>query len=233
MAPSWQSYRTLRDSRLHVAWSDFTRLWQSFTSIYSVENHRASSSKDTEVVPQDKLISVQPKGTWGVQLQAIAESDASELEKNKQTAQLCWCIFSTVRFGQKDVIEDAPWENEDAKVWRDADKCPSICVRKKVPSELRAAVCSGQGRHPYSKVILGTQIRDRQGERVRAPIELSLHRFACWLANGNPDARLKLATHLCGHKLCLRLGCLRWGDHKTNADDLAELMGGLSVSRRR
>ena len=51
---------------------------------------------------------------------------------------------------------------------------------------------------------------------------LSLHRFACWLAWGNPPSGAKdNARHTCQSR-CFRPACLRWGTAKDNKQDRME-----------
>lgn len=184
---------------------------------------------------RDCLLKVYAVGAWGQNLRDIAlHPDLSDLAKNRQTAELCWVILSTVRFGPpKDPL---PWSREDAELWQDAQACPACCSKSKVPSVTSGGLCLGRGKQPYPRVILAKQVWQRNSKgSYQVPICLSLHRFACWLAEGNPSADVCLATHLCGKKQCLRLACLRWGNHKTNQEDveeLAEALGKLRVKGR-
>ena len=99
--------------------------------------------------------------------------------------------------------------------WRDS-KCPLLPLRKSIYG---AYPCkNGQD---YTKVKLGT-VNGRL-------IQLRLHRIVAFLACGHPHpkealggCKTVLATHGCGIKGCLRLGCLTWGTHRSNAVDAYE-----------
>ena len=239
MAASWQSFRILKSSQYNIAWPDLISLWQHYVIVYDddkiVREVKLAKSKAKEH-NEDVLMRVTPIGDWGRWLSSIAHKPITDLQKNREVAQLCWCIYSTVRFGPDEAKGDAPWEVESAKVWRDEVPCPAVAFKRKVPSS-SGSLMPSQGRDPYPRVILGKQHwMKASGEKYSKPFGLRLHRFACWLAEGNPSPELSLATHHCGNKKCLRLSCLKWGNHKTNnedADRLAAELGALSIGRQR
>ena len=238
MAYSWQSFRVLKSPQYNIAFQDFTSLWQHCVIVYDdekvVRNEKSAKSKAKDQ-KTDVLMRVQAIGSWGKQLMQIAHKTISDLEKNREVAQLCWCSYCTARFGQAEAGGEHPWENESAKVWKDEVPCPAAASKMKVPAS-SGGIILGHGKDPYPKVILGKQHWvTPSGEKYSKPFSLRLHRYACWLAGGNPSAELSLATHHCGHKQCLRLGCLKWGNHKTNHDDaqrLAEQLGKLTLGRK-
>lgn len=57
------------------------------------------------------------------------------------------------------------------------------------------------------------------GKQAASPVTTALHRFACFLACGDPTQECKLATHRCGNKRCLRPACLVWGSWQSNRKD--------------
>lgn len=164
-------------------------------------------------------------------MECIAEGKCTSLEKNREVASLCWTIFCTVRFGVEQ--SDMSWEDEGAKVWQDQSACPAVINKKLVPKEHKGGVALGGKANKYPHVVLGKQHWVRpSGEKFCRPVSLMLHRFACWLARGNPTAITNLACHKCGVTTCLRLGCLRWGNHASNkkdADELAAQLGKLKI----
>lgn len=225
MAPQWGGYRILKSDKVNIGWTDLKQLWQAFVIVYG------DLADDDDV-----LLRVKPVGQWGMQLKHIALSaELSDLERNRQVAELCYRVFSMVRFGVGEGDGDAPWVNEDAKVWRDEVPCPAKLLKHRLPDNLRQGVSKGSKQQPYPGVILGKQHWERKGEKFSKPIKLSLHRFACWLAEGNPSPEVGYATHMCGRACCLRLGCLRWGNARSNERDvreLAEQLGGMGLSKR-
>ena len=222
MAPSWATYNLLKDTSLLIEWQDFQSLWESFI----IEAAVKTTIKGDEVI-QDKLLKVYPVGPWGHQLKAIALGHSDELVKNRQVAELCWKVFSIVRYGNASAAGEAPWADENAKVWQDDCSCPAKCNKSRVPKQLAGAVSIGKGKHSYPGVIFAKQKWERLGVQYDQPVKLSLHRLACWLAVGQPGSKLSYATHKCGKRECLRLGCLRWGNAKTNEADMHDLVEGL------
>ena len=114
--------------------------------------------------------------------------------------------------------------------WANDNQCPLTAVRGGV-----VAVTAAR----YTSVVLGqttATIREKVNGVVQDrghthKVEVSLHRMATFLARGHPppaQERLKgnlheaQANHKCGNKLCLRLGCLKWGTFTTNLEDAYE-----------
>ena len=92
-----------------------------------------------------------------------------------------------------------------AELWNPAD-CPVVCKNRHVMNvyesypKARLGVCHSEERQPYY-------------------IEVQLHRFACWLARGEPGTETPFACHSCHLPSCVRLHCLSWGNASTNQQD--------------
>ena len=92
-----------------------------------------------------------------------------------------------------------------SRFWGKA-KCPLLPLKKEV-----------DGVHPHAKGKGYTNVK--LGTVDGHVVQLRLHRIVAFLACGQPPPGKALATHGCGIKGCLRLACLSWGDHSSNAMD--------------
>ena len=147
-------------------------LWESFT-----DNVRHSSKEFDD--NKDKLIKVQAVGRLGKQVKAIALEDADDLVKNRMVAEvyMCWRAFSIVRYGVCSSSGEAPWAEENAKVWLDESGCPGKCNKSRVPRDMAGALSLGK-KTGYPALIVCKQRWERKGKPYENIIKLSLHRFA-------------------------------------------------------
>ena len=205
----YTGYKLLNGDR-NIFFEDVENIWHALQDPDTFEQFNDEDGK---------LHKVSLRGSWGQRAGDIANMLVSDKEKTNLTAQLCWCIYATVMYGSKHAQGAQPWGEAASEVWRDSKRCPAVMNDYNVPLRDRGSVQMGSGFHDYPLIMLGNQ-EWRKGEtKCEVPVKLSMHRFACWLAEGNPPKEAQWATHACGRHTCLRLRCMRWGNAQTNVED--------------
>jgi len=109
------------------------------------------------------------------------------------------------------------FDSDDTDLYFEHDTCFLLALPD---HDIDGVHCNKEG-NDYTKVKLG-----RVGKTL---IQFNLHRVVAFLSCGNPPPPSQskkgtlhkaLATHSCGKKGCLRVGCVAWGDHSSNAADM-------------
>lgn len=203
----WRGYTLLQERDREIYFKDINDIW------HALQHFKQSNKED------GTLTAVYLRQPWGQSVQNIGHGGGNEREKTRRMAELCWRIFCTLMYGKPEMQGPRPWQDAASRVWRDNKRCPGKIESKRVPADGRGNIHTGTRSRPYPEVILGTQIWELDGKRSCVVISLSLHRLACWLAEGDPPAGAELATHKCGHQDCLRLRCMKWGTAGSNAED--------------
>ena len=209
-------YKLLQDASRKIFFKDVHNLWHALQDPAIVEQLNGLDGR------LDKVHLYRP---WGQSVRDIAGSDRSDQQKTRSTAELCFRIYAAVMYGMAEAGGDKPWENTDSRVWKDGKTCPALLNVRNLPTGKRVNVRRGNGKKEYPRVMLGQQIWMKGKGEHRKPVELRLHRFACWLEGGDPPAAQSgtpaMALHRCGEQNCLKLSCLRWGDAEVNREHRA------------
>ena len=213
----WRGYKLLNDASYGIFFEDLDNLWHALQDPDTYEQFNKDDGR------LDKVFLRRP---WGQSVRDIAESDNTDEQKTRLTAELCFTIYATVMYGMDETGGSKPWENEASRVWQDRKTCPAYLDVRNLARCNRVNVREGNGLKEYPRVMLGEQIWVKGNKRCSNPIELRLHRFACWLAEGDPPhaqgGASAMALHLCGEQDCLKLRCFRWGDAKMNRQHRAK-----------
>ncbi len=140
---------------------------------------------------------------WGQQILDICkDTDAGVHDKRRRAARVVLKLLEALCF---DSPTGAPHLHAAADIWL-PPACPVVCSRTQVMNvydhypKARFGVCVYEGKPPYT-------------------IELQLHRFACWLARGQPPSKDAYACHQCHIPQCVRLPCLSWGSARSNQNE--------------
>ena len=208
MAPLWPGYQNLREGTTN-----------KLTVLKDVED-LFEKMKDT------KRASFKMLDPWGTKLMAIctradtsklkrAEKSRVEEERKRDIARLLMQLTQDMSCPDQHgrTISSSP----SAQIWQE-NACPM------------------QPKHDVGAHVRGEYVRVKFGDRFpekgnRQELSVLLHRIACWAAVGNPSEGSALATHECGNKRCLRLECLKWGDHSTNQHDAYRASSGRRRTR--
>lgn len=203
-------FKLLQDASRQISFKDLTKLWKALQ-----DPDRVEQSNDKN----GRLIKVHVRKPWGQHVRDIAESDASDEEKTRRTAEYCFLIYAAVMHGVGATEGNQPWKNKQNLVWKDRRACPAFLDPKNLPKKVRVNVRKGNGSKEYPRVMLGEQTWEKEKKRRKRPVQLKLHRLACWLGEGEPPEKTggsAMALHRCGHENCLKLSCFRWGDAALN-----------------
>ena len=203
MAPLWPGYRNLREGT-----TDKLAVVKDVKDLFE-------QMKDTRGARFKML------HPWGTKLMAIctradtskvkkAEKLRVEEEQMRDIARLLMQLIQDMscpdRHGR--TISGSP----SAQIWQE-NACPM------------------QPKHDVGAHVRGEYVKVKFGDRIpekgdRQELYVLLHRISCWAAVGNPSDTAALATHECGNKRCLRLDCLKWGDHGSNQRDAYRASSG-------
>ena len=162
-------------------------------------------------------VQVTPHGSIAEAIYKIANNLA--IAKEDKLREIARCLLSLLNhLLVKDVVEE-PHLDPTARCWLEGEGAGHAIPNKDfLPSGLARKISCRPGQYPL--VTLGT--RCLEGEDPY-PVRIALHRFACWLANGEPGDDMRMATHQCGKKECVALGHLDWGSAQTNRADHLQL----------
>ena len=202
-------FKLLQDASRQICFKDLGKLWRALQDPDRVEQCNKGS----------RLIKVHLRKPWGQRLREIAMSDITDEQKTRLTAEYCFIIYAAVMYGVSTSEGNQPWKNKQSAVWRDRKKCPALLDLKNLPKECRVNVRKGNGLKEYPRVMIGEQTWEKDDKRRKRPVQLKLHRFACWLGEGEPPEQTgasAMALHECGNESCLKLSCFRWGGAALN-----------------
>ena len=208
---SLAGFRLLQDASKQIYFKDLDNLWHALQDPDTVEQCNDQDGR---------LIKVHLRRPFGQGVRDIAESDNTDQQRTRLTAEYCFRIYAAVMYGMGEAGGDEPWKNERSLVWREDRTCPALLNVKNLPKNSRVNVRKGNGLKEYPRVLLGEQTWLKDGKKCKTPIQLRLHRFACWLGEGEPPHRQTgtqaMALHECGNESCLNPACFRWGDAGSN-----------------
>lgn len=196
MAGEWPGWAILRQTVPAIAFCDLHYLLDMFTETESNESNLGIQAK-VQAYPEYgvvfKEIANRAGLTDGVKMQEMAHACVKLLAKT--------CHGSTTQARQN-------------KYWG-VNECPLLPMFRVEGLHLT---------NDYPRAILGVRTVRQAGKPKRDHIiQIDLHRTVAWLARGEPPVQegegKSLGTHECSIKHCLRLNCLRWGTHQSNAGD--------------
>jgi hypothetical protein len=208
MAPTWPGFQYLREGTTNklIVLKDVEDLF---------EDMKAKKGVTFKMVPP-----------WGDNLMAICRrtsarklNKAEKLEfKEEQLRDIARLLMQLIQdMACPDKSGRSISSSSSAQIWQE-NACPM------------------QPKHDVAADVRGEYVRVRFGDRIdkakkRKELYVLLHRMACWAAVGVPSDKAPLATHSCGNKRCLRLECLKWGDHASNQKDAYKASKGKRWSK--
>jgi hypothetical protein len=192
----WPGSTILRQRIPAIAFCDLKYLLDMFTETAFHVSNLGTQAK----------VHAYPK--YGEKFKVIANADdLSDGVKMREIARACVkLIAETCNGGTSQARQERYWGE---------NKCPLLPM---------FAVPGLHLTNDYPRAILGVRsVRQAGKPKSDHIIQIDLHRMVAWLARDEPPVQegrgKSLATHECSIKHCLRLSCMRWGTHQSNAAD--------------
>lgn len=153
---------------------------------------------------------------WGRKLEAI--SLRTDIEREERLREVGRVLIQLIQeLSCPDATQRSPDGDSAAQIWQ-ANTCPMRCTQTGVLEVWE----------DYPRARFGVVVDKDGNQKV---LQVLIHRISCWAARGDPSPTAPYATHCCGIKQCVRLGCLSWGNDSSNQLDAYQLAAGKRRAR--
>ena len=153
---SLAGFRLLQDASRQMYFKDLDNLWHALQDPDTVEQCNDQDGR---------LIKVHLRRPFGQGVRDIAESDNTDQQRTRLTAEYCFRIYAAVMYGMGEAGGEEPWKNERSLVWREDRTCPALLNVKNLPKAFLRQPGERAERQRPERIPTGTAGRADLAER--------------------------------------------------------------------